>query len=499
MTILSTLNSVVDDVLQANAVPIYRLSVDGIDISSKINNRLVQMRIENKRGFETDTLDLTLSDHDGLLEIPSKGAVIQAWIGWQLTGLVYKGSFVVKEVEHAGAPDVLRIRATSGDMKKSLKKKKERSFDDITLGDLIRKIAIEHDLNDQVSEELANHKIIHIDQNESDANLLTRLADEHDAIATIKNGMLLFMPKGKSQTISGQELPTFVLTRSKGDEHRYSFSDGGEEVTAIRAFYYDDKMAKKLEVIVGDQSHQNIKELRHIHRDKQTATLAARAKLNHFKRTAETLSYRLARGVPDLIPEQTFLFIGVKEQIDEIFWLGTTITDTLNDRGYTTDLQLEVFFPDADDVSELFEDQFVSERNKKWTGVVVYYQEGEKAVKLTKGDQSNPKHFSYLYLTKAGAQQRLDREYALLDLETGKFTAHNELEQKAYTGLKTQYTIGQNKSPRYWVTLGDQTNPKVIDRVFQSKVAAEKRLKRELPRLNAKKDMLEQVKTDQKL
>ncbi|MCZ3210685.1 contractile injection system protein, VgrG/Pvc8 family [Acinetobacter baumannii] len=499
MTILSAINSAVDDVLQANAVPIYRLSVDGLDISSKVNNRMMQMRIENKRGFEADTLDLTLSDHDGLLEIPSKGAIIQAWISWQLNGLVYKGSFVVKEVEHAGAPDVLRIRATSGDMKKSLKKKKERSFDNITLGDLIRKIAIEHDLNDQVSEELANHKIIHIDQNESDANLLTRLADEHDAIATIKNGKLLFMPKGQSQTISGQELPTFVLTRSKGDEHRYSFSDGGEEVTAIRAFYYDNKMAKKLEVIVGDQSHQNIKELRHIHRDKQTATLAARAKLNHFKRTAETLSYRLARGVPDLIPEQTFLFIGVKEQIDEIFWLGTTITDTLDGNGYTTDLQLEVFFPDADDVSELFEDQFVSEKNKKWTGVVVYYQEGDKAVKLTKGDQSNPKHFSYLYLTKAGAQQRLDREYALLDLETGKFTAHNELDQKAYTGLKTQYTIGQNKSPRYWVTLGDQTNPKVIDRVFQSKVAAEKRLKRELPRLNAKKDMLEQVKTDQKL
>jgi phage protein D len=65
-------------------------------------------------------------------------------------------------------------------------------------------------------------------------------------------------------------------------------------------------MAKKLEVIVGDQSNQNIKELRHIHRDKQTATLAASAKLNHFKRTSETLSYRLARGVPDLIPEQTF-------------------------------------------------------------------------------------------------------------------------------------------------------------------------------------------------
>lgn len=498
MTILSTLNDVVDDILQANPVPIYKLVVDGLDISSKINNRLLQMRIENKRGFEVDTLDITLSDHDGLLEIPSKGAVLQAWMGWQHSGLVYKGSFIVKEAEHAGAPDQLRIRATSADMKKTLKQKKERSFDNVLLGELITKIAIEHDLKYKVSEELANHKIIHLDQNESDANLITRLADEHDAIATIKNGALLFMPKGQSQTISGQELPTYLLQRNQGDEHRYSYSDGGEEVTAIRAFYYDDKMAKKLEVIVGDQSNQNIKELRHIHRDKQTATLAARAKLNHFKRTAETLSYKLARGKPDLIPEQTFLFVGIKEQIDEIYWLGTTITDTLDaSSGYTTDLQLEVFFPDADDVSELFEDQFVSEKDKKWTGVVVYYQEGEKALQLVKGDISNAKHFTYLYLTKAGAQQRLEREYALLDIETGKFTAHNELDMKPYTGLKVQYTNGKGPSPRYWATLGDQSNPKVINAVLQSKKAADKRLKRELPRLNAKKDMLQQVKESQ--
>lgn len=498
MSIVSTLASVVDDVSQANPVPIFKLVVDGLDISSKVNNRLMQMRIENKRGFEVDTLDLSLSDHDGLLEIPVKGAVIQAWIGWLHSGMVYKGSYVVKEAEHGGAPDVLRIRATSADMKKSLKQKKERSFDNIALGDLIRKIALEHDLNDQVAADLASHKIVHVDQNESDANLLTRLADEHDAIATIKNGTLLFMQKGQGQTISGQELPTFLLKRSMGDEHRYSYSDGGEEVTAIRAFYYDDKMAKKLEVIVGDESNQNIKELRHIHRDKQTATLAARAKLNHFKRTAETLSYKLARGIPDLVPEQTFLFLGIKEQIDDIYWLGTTITDTLDaSSGYTTELQLEVFFPDADDVSELFEDQFVTEKDKKWTGVVVYYQEGEKALQLVKGDISNAKHFTYLYLTKAGAQQRLDREFALLDMETGKFTAHNELDEKPYTGLKVQYTNGKGASPRYWATLGDQTNPKVINAVLQSKLAAEKRLKRELPRLNAKRDMLQQVKASQ--
>lgn len=496
MTVLDTLNTITDDMLQSDPQAIFSLWVDGINISSKVNNRLMQMRIENKRGFEVDTLDLTLSDHDGLLEIPSKGAVIEAWLGWQHSGLVYKGSYIVKEAEHSGAPDSLRIRATSADMKKTLKQKKERSFDNVLLSEIIAKIAIEQDLTYKIHPNLSSHKIIHLDQNESDANLLTRLADEHDAIVTIKNGTLLFMPKGQSKTVSGQDLPTVILNRAQGDEHRYSFSDGGEEVTAIRAFYYDAKMAKKLEVVVGDQSNQNIKELRHIHRDKQTATLAAKAKLNHFKRTAETLSYKLARGNPELIPEQTFLFIGLKEQIDEIFWLGTTITDIFDSStGYTTEIQLEVFFPDTDDVAELFEDQFVTEKDKKWTGVVVYYQEGNKAVKLTKGDQTNPKHFTYLYLTKAGAQQRLEQEYSLLDLETGKFSAHNELEMKPYTGLKAQYTIGKKPTPRYWVTLGDQSNPKVVNHVYQSKKAAEKRLKRDLPRLNAKKDMLQQVKT----
>lgn len=88
MTVLSTLNDLANDVLKANPVPIFKLIVDGLDISSKINNRLIQMRIENKRGFEVDTLDLSLSDHDGLLTIPNKGAILQAWIGWQHSGLV---------------------------------------------------------------------------------------------------------------------------------------------------------------------------------------------------------------------------------------------------------------------------------------------------------------------------------------------------------------------------------------------------------------------------
>ena len=474
---------------------IYRLLVDGVDIGTKFQDRLISLTITDNRGMESDALEVTLSDHDGLLNLPPKDAVIQAWIGWSNTGLVYKGLYKVKEVEHSGAPDILTIRASSADLKSGLKQKKERSFSNVTLEAVLQAIAFQHELDLSVHQSLAKHQIINLIQNESDANLLTRLADEHDAMASIKNGKLLFMPKGASQTISGQDLPTYLITRDKGDSHRYSNTDGGDEITAVRAFYYDAAQGKKLEVVYGDASNQNIKELRHIHQDKQSATLVAKAKLADLKRTSLTFSYNLAYGNPDLIPEMTFLFDGLKEQIDEIYWLGTRITHSIDaSNGFTTALELEVFCPDVDDVSELFEDQFELEKDKKWTGVVVYYQSGNKAVALTKGDQSNPKHFTYLYVSREAAQARLDREYALLDPETGKFSAHNELEIKPYTGLKAQYTIGKKIAPRYWVTLGDQSNPKVINKVYQSKKAAERRLKNEMPRLNAKKDMLQQVK-----
>ena len=59
MTVLSTLNALANDVLKANPVPIFKLIVDGLDISSKINNRLIQMRIENKRGLSRYARPLT--------------------------------------------------------------------------------------------------------------------------------------------------------------------------------------------------------------------------------------------------------------------------------------------------------------------------------------------------------------------------------------------------------------------------------------------------------
>ncbi len=41
---------------------------------------------------------------------------LRVFLGWQATGLVDKGTFIVDEVEYGGLPDQITLRARSADM-----------------------------------------------------------------------------------------------------------------------------------------------------------------------------------------------------------------------------------------------------------------------------------------------------------------------------------------------------------------------------------------------
>src|SRR5690606_36841765 len=134
--------------------------------------------------------------------IPPRGAALRLWLSWSDTGLVDKGTYTVDETEHSGAPDTLSIRARSADLRGGLKTKRERSWNAATLGDVLRTIAGAHGLTPVINADLDSIPLAHLDQaNESDANLLSRLGDQFDAVATLKAGRLLFMPVGASAAV----------------------------------------------------------------------------------------------------------------------------------------------------------------------------------------------------------------------------------------------------------------------------------------------------------
>lgn len=407
--------------------PIYRLEVDGNDISPLVVDRLISLNIKDNRGLVVDSVDIELDDSDGQLEIPPEGAIIQVWIGWSNTGLVDKGKYKVESVTHRGAPDVLSISAFSNDVSEGLKQKRERSFSNKAIQVIFETVGNEYALKTIVHDTLANRVISYIAQNESDANLITRIADEHDAIATVKNGHLILLPRGASQTASGLPLPTAQIFRSDGDSHNYTTGTGTDRITGVKAFYYDAGKSKKLYVVIGD-NEENLKEIRYVHRDKKTAELACQAEFNRCKRSSQKLSYTFAFGQPELIPEQEFVFTGLKPQIDDIVWLGTNVTHNLTDSGFTTSVELEVQLPNTDDVSTLFEpdkegDKELRKQNKKrtgrnyaeYSGIIVFYRENGKDQKLTSGDQSNPLKLFKIYKTKKTAAIALKREQTRID------------------------------------------------------------------------------------
>lgn len=140
--------------------PIFRLTVDGHDIAQLISPRLMSLELTDNRGLEADQLSLTLSDHDGSLSIPPTGAHLRLWLGWSDSGLIDKGSFTVDETEHSGAPDILSIRARSADLLKRLKSKRERSWSNSTLGQVLGEIAANNALNSRIADALEDRKSV---------------------------------------------------------------------------------------------------------------------------------------------------------------------------------------------------------------------------------------------------------------------------------------------------------------------------------------------------
>ncbi|MCP8687738.1 phage late control D family protein [Marinobacterium sedimentorum] len=323
--------------------PDYRLVVNGQNITPKVNGRLISLTLTDERGEKSDQLDITLSDHDGTLAIPPRNASIGVWIGYQ-GALTYKGSYTLDEVVHAGTPDTLTLRARSADFKGPLKHKRQQSWHGVTLGDILNTIAGRSELTPVINQALAATAITHIDQtNESDLNLLTRLGQQYGALATIKDGRLLFAPAGTGSTASGTAIPAVTITRQDGDSHSYQLTDRDHDYTGVQCHWHNTATGTQETVTAGDAS--NPKVLRHSYPNHDDAAAAASAHWRTLNRAGAKLSLTLAEGRPDLYPETPVQTLGFKAEIDETQWVLERVVHELGDSGYTTRLEMEVKRP----------------------------------------------------------------------------------------------------------------------------------------------------------
>lgn len=367
-----------DEVSGKNArhlTPAAELTIDGRRFGTQAMSRIISISLTDKRGFEADELTIELDDHDGTIAIPKTGSKITLKLGYKETGLVEKGEYLVSEFTAAGSPDRLSITARAADLAEALAEQVEKSWHKQTLYQIIETIAKKHKYEYIISKDFQSQKIEHIDQtNESDANFMSRLAEQYDAIATIKNGKLLFIPAGESQTASGQPIQPTTITRASGDSHSFTYSSSNS-YQAVRAYYTDKKTGQKKEVIVNkDNAYPNkkttqqtksvkgktfkakkkendnqkvntegqkIKTLRHLYATESGAWSGARGAFKKIQRGVAEFSITLAVGRPDLYPETPAVVQGFKPEIDAEAWLITEVSHKIDSGGYTAGIQFE--------------------------------------------------------------------------------------------------------------------------------------------------------------
>jgi len=317
----------------------FRVTLDDQDVTGKIAPRLVSLTLTECRGDDSDQLDLTLTDADGQLAIPPRGARINVQIGWSDTGLVDKGIFTVDEVEHSGTPDVLTLRARTASLIDAFRQVREDSYHNTTLGVIIEVIAFKNDLQAGIAEALRNVKVEHIDQTrESDAAFLRRLGKKYDAAATVKNNTLIFVPASRSKTVSGKELPTIRIIRSLGDGHRFHSAER-DSYTGVRVFWYDDKHGMRRSVVAGEPG--NSKRLRTTYASEVDARTAAVAEWQRIQRGLATFELSLAVGNPALMPQSPVNVSGFKADIDNQDWLASKVTHSISTAGFTSHIEME--------------------------------------------------------------------------------------------------------------------------------------------------------------
>ncbi|WP_345668247.1 contractile injection system protein, VgrG/Pvc8 family, partial [Wohlfahrtiimonas larvae] len=266
--------------------PKYAITVDGTSINSVLNARLMSLNLIDNRGFDADTLTMVIDDSDGLMELPKRGVVINVKIGFNF--LVDRGDFKVDAVSHTGAPDIITISAKSADFRGKLLEPKNKAYHQKTIKEIVEEIADQHQLKSMINEELGNIKIHDRQQrNESDANFLTRLANDYDAIATVKKGTILFIKRGESKTASGKDLPIITITRKQGDNHSYSVNDR-DSYTGVKAKYTTNASGERKEVLAGDE--EKTKMLRRIYKSEADAQDAAENELKKLKRGVASFS-----------------------------------------------------------------------------------------------------------------------------------------------------------------------------------------------------------------
>ncbi|PCJ04302.1 MAG: hypothetical protein COB16_19100 [Rhodobacteraceae bacterium] len=120
-----------------------------MDQTALFKDRLTGLILTDEAGQKSDTVQITL---DNRITLPDVGAVLDISLSFVESGLTPTGRYVVDELSGELFPATLTISGKAADMLGGIKSPKNRNWNEVTLQDIVAKIAGENSLKSAIND-----------------------------------------------------------------------------------------------------------------------------------------------------------------------------------------------------------------------------------------------------------------------------------------------------------------------------------------------------------
>lgn len=324
--------------------PAFRITGSAGDLTETYAQRLASLQLTDNSTEQADTVVIELSNHDGKLPIPSEGEILTIAIGYE-GNTADKGQFVIDQISLSGFPERMTLSGKAAPFAAAggfspFQSRKTRSFDNITLGQLVTNLAAECGLTPGIAPQFYSITIPHIDQtNESNMNLLTRLARDYEALMKPTFGRLLFLPRSTGTSLTGAALPGPTIAKSEVSSYSGQFSQRTKFKSATTR-WHDPESGETKSFTLQGQSNGADYEAPHLYPDETAAKNAAKSALKSSERGSESITLSLS-GRPDIIAEGLITLTGFPDAMNKS-WTIKTVSHSISPSGFTTSIQAEI-------------------------------------------------------------------------------------------------------------------------------------------------------------
>lgn len=255
--------------------PDFKLIANGKDVTEALRPYLVS--IEYSDDIDDSADGFTIKFQGEAFTPPSFKDTLKVWLGYT-DDLWYIGSFSVLKSRLEYETMEVEVTATPINFGSEIKEKRTESFDNVTLDQILHKIASRHGL--KVKNSFQKHAYTHKSHtNTSDLEFMRRLAKELGATFAIKNDTILFRPKNGGDQNS--ELPIMQIDAKKTKGLSLETLDKTVYASAV-ASWHSTKENKTKRVSVG--SGKPVLHLKGSFKNESDARVKAKAALESSNR-----------------------------------------------------------------------------------------------------------------------------------------------------------------------------------------------------------------------